>query len=72
VLNTVLLLALLWWLSLQGADFSELPMGELMLPGIASTFGWGAGLLVSGFPDIVRRAPLPAAPAPQALVPTAD
>lgn len=72
LLNTVLLLILLWWLSLQGADFSEIPLDELIIPGVASTFGWGAGLLVSGFPDIVRRAPLPAAPAVPAMVPTAD
>lgn len=74
LLNTALLLVLVGYLALQGTDFAaaKVTMGDLIAPGIASTVGWGAGLLVSGFPDIVRRAPAPviappaAAPAPPA------
>lgn len=70
VLNTLLLLVMIGYLSLQGTDFAsaELSMGDLITPGIASTIGWGAGLLVSGFPEIVRRAPAPVI-APPAVAP---
>ena len=71
-LNTVMVLFLLRVLKTLGLPLEEFKVGELVVPGIASSFGWGGGLLVSGFPDILKRSPTASAPglAPAAPAPT--
>ena len=70
-LNTVMVLFLLGVLKSLGFPLEEFKVGDLVLPGIASSFGWGGGLLASGFPDILKRAPAASAPslAPAAAAP---
>ena len=55
VTNSALILALVYLLKIfePRLDMSLSDLG----PSIFSTVGWGVGLLVSGFPDILKRAP---------------
>ena len=64
VLNSALVLAMVWFLTTFFPSDVALPsIKDLVVPGIVSSFGWGIGLLVSGFPDILKRAPYATAPA---------
>jgi len=54
-LNCASFVALVAVMGAMGLFSGPIPI-ELLIPTVAASIGWGLGLLVSGFPDILKRA----------------